>query len=146
MKKIATFLAFVVIGCCLSSCASYNYNVMVNGYTDPGTFETVKPGGSFFVIENQEAKNPLLEKEIKEKINKLLQSRGYAVTTFEKADYYLFFGYGLGEPRSVSVAMPDYYGGIGWGMGYGWGGPSFTLGCLPGATRPTALPSTTAGC
>ena len=59
--------------------------------------------------------------------------RGYPVTTFDKADYYLLFAYGMGEPRSVSVAAPDYYGAIGWGMGYGggwggWGGPSVYVG------------------
>jgi hypothetical protein len=107
----------------LPSCSSVSsYNIKVNGYTDPGTPAQVKPGGSFFVMENKEAKNPLLEAEVKGKISKLLETRGYSLTTFEKADYYLFFGYGMGEPRSVSGAAPDYYGSIGWGMGYGWGG------------------------
>ena len=123
MQKAIGFLAMIVIGLCLPSCSSVSsYNIKVNGYTDPGTPAQVKPGGSFFVMENKEAKNPLLEAEVKGKITKLLATRGYAVTTFEKADYYLFFGYGLGEPRSVTVAAPDYYGSIGWGMGYGWGG------------------------
>ena len=153
MQKAIGFLAMIVIGLCLPSCSSVpTYNIKVNGYTDPGAPAQVKPGGSFFVMENKEAKNPLLETEVKGKITKLLATRGYPVTTFEKADYYLFFGYGMGEPRSVSVATPDYYGSIGWGMGYGWGGcgaagaaPPFPSGCLRGATRPTAPPSTTAG-
>jgi hypothetical protein len=123
MQKAIGFLAMIVIGLCLPSCSSVSsYNIKVNGYTDPGTPAQVKPGGSFCVMENKEAKNPLLEAEVKGKITKLLATRGYPVTTFEKADYYLFFGYGMGEPRSVNVATPDYYGGIGWGMGYGWGG------------------------
>jgi hypothetical protein len=135
MKQMIRFLACVILSGCLSSCAGYNsYNVMVNGYADPGTPAPIKPGGSFFVIENQETKNPLLEKEIKEKLHKLLLTRGYPVTTFEKADYYLFFAYGMGEPRSASAATPDYYGGFGWGVGYGrggwggWGGPSVYVG------------------
>ena len=119
----------LVIGLWLSGCSSVStFYIQVNGYTDPSAPALVKPGGSFCVIENQEAKNPLLEKEIKEKLNKLLLTRGYPVTTFEKADYYLFFGYGMGEPRSVSVATPDYFGSIGWGVGYGWGGPAFSIG------------------
>jgi len=123
MQKAIGFLAILVIGLGLSGCSTAaTFTIKVNGYTDPSAPAQVKPGGSFCVIENQEANNPLLEKEIKEKLNKLLLTHGYPVTTFEKADYYLFFGYGMGEPRSVSVATPDYFGSIGWGMGYGWGG------------------------
>jgi hypothetical protein len=128
MHKIFRFLVWVVLAGGLSSCAGYNYNVKVNGYTDPTGPGQVRPGGSFFVMENPDAKNPLLDKEIKAKLNQLLTTRGYAVTTFEKADYYLFFGYGMGEPRSVSATAPDYYGGFGWGVGYGWGGPAFAIG------------------
>jgi hypothetical protein len=136
MRKTIRFLAWLIIGLCLSGCSSASiYQIKVNGYTDPGTPEPVQPGGSFFVIDNREAKNPLLEAEIKGKIIKLLETRGYPVTTFEKADYYLFFGYGLGEPRSVSAAAPDYFGSIGWGVGYGWGGPSVVIG-VPYGTYP----------
>jgi hypothetical protein len=117
MQKAIRFLVLVLIGCGLSSCGAI-YNVKVNGYIDPKTTQQITPGGSFFVMENKEAKNPLLEKEIKEKINKLLDSRGYRLTTFDKADYYLFFGYGMGEPRSTIVFMPDYAGGCGWGMSF----------------------------
>jgi hypothetical protein len=128
MQKTIGFLAMIFVGLCLPSCSSVpTYTIRVNGYTDPGAPALVSPGASFFVMENRETKNPLLEKEIKEKLDKLLTTRGYSVTTFEKADYYLFFGYGMGEPRSISVTTPYYYGGFGWGMGYGgyggWGGP-----------------------
>ena len=91
MQKTIGFLAVLSIGLCGSGCSSVStFTIKVNGYTDPGTLGPVKPGGSFFVIENQETKNPLLEQEIKGKITKLLLTRGYPVTTFEKADYYLF--------------------------------------------------------
>jgi hypothetical protein len=122
MPKAIRLLTLMVIGLCLAGCSLRSvYNIKVNGYTEAGTPRPIKPGGSFFVITNQEAKNPLLETEVKDKIIKLLLSHGYPDTTFEKADYYLFFGYGMGEPRSVSVVVPDYYGSIGWGMGCGWG-------------------------
>jgi hypothetical protein len=123
MQKPLGFLAMLVIGLWLSGCSSFaSYTIKVNGYTDPSAAAQVNPGGSFCVMENQEAKNPLLEAEVKGKITKLLLTHGYPVTSFEKADYYLFFGYGLGEPRSVITTTPDYYGSIGWGGGYGWGG------------------------
>jgi hypothetical protein len=123
MKQLFRFLAIVLVGCGLLGCANY-YNVKVNGYTGPGTTGEIKSGGTFLVMENKEAKNPLLEAEIKEKITRLLEVRGYPVTTtFDKADYYLFFGYGMGEPRSVTVVTPDY--GWGWGMGFGGRGGYF---------------------
>ncbi len=122
VKRVIRFLAIVLIGIGLSSCANY-YSVKVNGYTGPGATGEIKSGGTFFVMENKEAKNPLLEQEIREKITRLLEIRGYPVTTkFDKADYYLFFNYGMGEPRNVTVVTPDY--GVGWGMGFGgprWG-------------------------
>jgi len=127
MHRAIRLLTLMVIGSCLAGCSlAPIYNIKVNGYTEPGTPRAIKPGGSIFVMTNKEAKNPLLETEVKDKITKLLLSHGYPHTTFEEADYYLFFGYGMGEPRSV-VVVPDYYGSIGWGMGCGWGGPGFCV-------------------
>jgi hypothetical protein len=129
MQKAIGFLAMIVIGLCLPSCSSVpTFNIKVNGYTDPNVPGQIRPGGSFWVMENKEAKNPLLDAEVNGKITRLLETRGFPVTTFEKADYYLLFAYGMGEPRSVSVATPDYFGSIGWGVGYGWGGPAFSIG------------------
>jgi hypothetical protein len=129
MQTPIRYLVLLVVGLTLSSCVGNFYKVKVNGYTSPATNQGIKPGGAFFVVANKEAKNPLLEMEVKDKIQKLLQGHGYPLTSFETADYYLFFSYGLGEPRNVSVVVPDYYGSIGWGggwgPGYGWGGPAF---------------------
>jgi hypothetical protein len=144
MQKPISFLAVLVIGIWFLGCSSVStFTIRVNGYTDPGAPGLIKPGGSFCVIENQEAKNPLLEKEIKEKINKLLLTHGHPVTTFEKADYYLFFAYGMGEPHSAGVTTPDYYGSIGWGWGGGygwggWGGPSVSIGLPWGGSADSA--------
>jgi len=135
MQKAVGLLAMLLIGFWLSGCSSVaTYTIQMNGYTDPSAPATVILGGSFYVMENPEAKNPLLDAEVKGKITRLLETRGYFVTTFDKADYFLFYRYGMGEPRSVSVTTPDYYGGFGWGWGggwgrgYGWGGPSIYVG------------------
>ena len=101
-------------------CAA-TYQVRVNGYTDPATPAPFYPGTTFFVIDNKETKNPLLDKEVKAKINRLLERQGYAVVPFEKADYYLFFTYGIGSSSGASVAMPDY--SVGFGIGYGYYSP-----------------------
>jgi hypothetical protein len=141
MQKVMGFLVILVLGWCLSGCST-TYTIKVNGYTDPATQSQVRPGGAFCVMENPDAKNPLLDKEIKEKITKLLLTRGYLVTSFERADFYLSYKYGMGEPKSVSVNSPGYYGGFGWGVGYGgggwggWGGPAFYVG-MPLAGYPT---------
>jgi hypothetical protein len=129
MQKLIGFLAVIVIGLGLSGCSTVSpYSIRVNGYTNPGAPAPIKPGGFFCVIENKEAKNFLLEAEVKGKITKLLETRGYPVTTFDQADYYLLFAYGMGEPRRAGVAAPEYFGSIGWGVGYGWGGPAFAIG------------------
>lgn len=124
MKK--TLIAFIILlaGCCLCGCGSTRHNINVNGYTDPAAPVQLIPGGSFFVIENQKAQNPLLEKEIAGKINKLLTNKGYALTSYDKAQYYLLFSYGVGGERAASVVMPDYYTSYGFGIGggTGWGG------------------------
>jgi hypothetical protein len=147
MPKPIRFLALIVIGLCWSGCSTATtFNIKVNGYTDPGKPGLIKPGGSFCVMENQEVKNPLLEKEISGKITKLLEVRGYSVTTLEKADYCLFFAYGMGEPRSAGVATPDYFGSVGWGVGGGygwggwggWGGPSVAIGMPWGGSADSA--------
>jgi hypothetical protein len=148
MQKTIGVLGILCFGLCMAGCSTAaNFTIKVNGYTDPGAPGLIKPGGSFCVMENQEAKNPLLEKEIKEKIHKLLLTHGYPVTSFEKADYYLFFTYGMGEPRSVGVAAPDYFGSVGWGVGGGygwgggwggWGGPSVSIGIPWGGSMDSA--------
>jgi hypothetical protein len=111
LGPMRTFLipCLVVLGWWAAGCAPLTYRVQINGYTDPTLAEQISPGGSIFVIENKEAKNPLLEKEIRTKIIKLLEGKGYRVAPFEKAEYYLFFACGIGPGRNVTVPMPDYY-------------------------------------
>ena len=148
MQKLIGFLAAIVIGLSLSGCSTVSpYSVRVNGYTAPGAPAPIKPGGFFCVVENKESKNPLLEAEVKGKITKLLESRGYPVTSLDKADYCLLFAYGMGEPRSAGAAAPDYFGSVGWGVGGGygwgggwggWGGPSVAIGIPWGGSATSA--------
>jgi hypothetical protein len=122
MKKMIHIYGLMLLGCCLAGCAS-THQINVNGYTDPsGAPAAIIPGRAFAVVENKDAQNPLLEKEIREKIDKLLISHGYQIAPLDRADYYLFFGYGIGQDRNVSVALPDFYPGGGFGFGIGSGG------------------------
>jgi hypothetical protein len=144
MQKVMGLLIGLVVGLGLSGCTTASsYTIGVNGYTAPGTPAPIKPGGFFCVVENKGAKNPLLETEVKGKITKLLESRGYPVTTLDKADYCLLFAYGLGEPRSAGAAAPDYFGSVGWGWGGGygwggWGGPAVSIGIPWGGSADSA--------
>lgn len=129
MKKTLWALLILLTGSCLTGCGPTLYNIKVNGYTDPAAPAALAPGGSFFVIENQKAPNPLLEKEIKEKLTRLLEKQGYQPAAYDKAQYYLFFSYGVGQERAASVAMPDYYTSYGFGIGggSGWRGSPFVF-------------------
>jgi hypothetical protein len=113
-------LLSVLTGAAVFSGCAAAYQVRVNGYTDPPAPTPFYPGSTFFVIDNKETKNPLLDKEVKAKINLLLERQGYALVPFEKAEYYLFFTYGIGSSSGASVAMPDYSVGFGLGYGYYW--------------------------
>jgi hypothetical protein len=110
-------MLILVLG--LAGCAA-RYYVQVNGYVDPQTPGPFAPGAAFFVIGNQDAPNPLLEQEVKEKSGKILEKMGYRLTSFENAQYFLLCAYGMGQ-GSPSVTMPDYSIGIGIGGGYGYG-------------------------
>jgi hypothetical protein len=118
--SVLLFLSVLAGVAALSGCAAATYQVQVNGYTDPAAPAPFAPGATFFVIDNKEAKNPLLDREVKAKINLLLERQGYVVVPFEKAAYYLFFTYGIGASAAASVAMPDYSVGFGLGYGYYW--------------------------
>lgn len=129
MKKTLIAIFILVAGNCLCGCGPTLYNINVNGYTDPAAPGVIVPGSSFFVIDNQKAPNPLLEKEIKEKINQLLTRQGYQAVAYDQAQFYLFFSYGIGQERAASVAMPDYYTSYGFGLGggSGWRGNPFVF-------------------
>lgn len=107
----------------LFGCAGV-YEVRVNGYTDPAQPAAITPGATFSVIENKEAKNPLLEKEITAKINKLLLERGYRLVPAQQADYFLLYSYGIGAGGAASVTMPSFGVGVGYGF---WASRSYGM-------------------
>ena len=115
MKKLFIGCWIIIAFLVLPGCGPALFQVQVNGYTDPSAPAPLNPGATFFIMENQEAKNPLLEKEINLKIARLLTAQGFQITTFEKAAYYLLFSYGLGPAQNVSVTVSDYYP-FGWGF------------------------------
>ena len=127
MKKTFIAMFILVAGSCLSAAAPLFTTSTSTATPTRRRPRSVNPGSTFFVIENQKAQNPLLEKEVKEKIDKLLTSRAIRLVAYDKAQYYLFFSYGIGGERSATVVMPDYFTSYGFGLGggSGWRGSPF---------------------
>ncbi len=106
MKKTAAAILLIFL---LAGCATY-YRVRVNGYLD--TSQPQNPfirGASFCVLENKNALNPLLENEVKSKIEALLGSRGYRVSSYDTADFYISFSYSESAGRNVTEIAPMYH-------------------------------------
>lgn len=118
LKNAASEILAVLMALTAFGCAAAAYQVRVNGYSDPAAPARFEPGATFFVMDNKETKNPLLDKEIKAKINTLLERHGFSIAPFEKAQYYLFFNYGIGSSEGARVPVPDYSVGVGLGYGY----------------------------
>lgn len=125
----------------LVGCGAARYAVQVNGYLDPGAPAAPAPGAALAVVENKEARNPLLEKEIAAKINRLLAARGYRVVPYEQADYYLFFLYGIGPPEAAAATGPPVSVGLGIGVGTWHGGGGFIALGTPYPYYPYAYPA-----
>jgi hypothetical protein len=140
-KYLGVFL-LGLLSTAIFGCASARiYQVQVNGYTQSAG-PSLAPGASLFVLEDQKAQNPLLEKEVKAKIEKLLTKQGYLLVPYDRADYYVLFTYGLGNPQTVSVTAPTWSVGVGFGSGYcgpGVGYGVFWPGCGPYYTETKAL-------
>lgn len=95
----------------LSGCATY-YNVRMNGYLAKiDAQQAIARGVSFYVMDNKNAKNPIFDNEVKFKIEKALIQKWYKTGSFENADYFISFTYGISSGRIVSETMPVYYPG-----------------------------------
>lgn len=112
-------LLIIILGFFLGSCApEVRYRIQVTGYSQPSAAPLPPPPAAFYVIDNWQAQDPPLSREVKGKIEKLLGIKGYIITSFEQADYYLVYSFGQGPGPPVTVPMPvyrprryPYYGG-----------------------------------
>jgi len=91
----------------LQGCA-VSYNVKVDGFSDPIKQSHMAPGSTIYVIEDKNAKNPLLEKEVVTKLNIMLKLKGYNTEALADSKYYLLYGYGIGHERTITSTMPVY--------------------------------------
>ena len=104
MKKFS--LLFLVMAFSLVCACAPRLRANITGYLDKSSPSPISPSSKICVIENEQAVNPLLEKEVKTKITALLEGRGYSSASIDDADYFMFFGYGIGGPREVTINIP----------------------------------------
>ncbi len=88
-------MAAFVAGC------STKYHVHVNGFLDVTRTQAIAPVVRVFMVEEEENSNPLFQHEVKEKIHKLLLSRGYTIGQSESAGYHLLFRYGVDSGQTI---------------------------------------------
>lgn len=120
MKTVFVFLLLI----CLSTGCS-RIEVRVNGFTSTGIALQLPAHASIAVAEDPNAQNPIFEKEIAGKIQKLLSSKGYSVPSSEKAEYNLAFHYGIDSGRTITGAMPIHHT-VGTGTKHTYYGTGYT--------------------
>jgi len=95
-------LVLLTLGC------SVSHTVGVNGYSSTGQALQIPQKASIRVVTDSNAPNPLLEKEIGKKIQRLLEKRGYGTETVQPS-YYLLFKYGIDSGRPVMDSFPIHH-------------------------------------
>ena len=103
--KLYLFSLFTI---CLCVGCGASYSIDINGYGASGQSLEIPQAASICVVTDGNAPNPILEKEIGVKIEKLLTEKGYKVGG-EKADYFLRFSYGIDAGRTVTEAIPVHH-------------------------------------
>lgn len=98
-------ILFLGLGC------SASYNVAVNGYSATGQVVRIPQATSISVVTDSNVPNPILEREVAVKIEKLLAEKGYT-TGADEPDYYLLFDYGIDASRTVTDVVPVHHPGF----------------------------------
>jgi len=112
-----------------------SYMVRVDGFLNPERPLIITPDTTIQVIDDKEAKNPILDKEVTKKIENMLQLKGYSVSQFDGPVYYVLHGYGIGQGRTVTRTLPVYQpGGTAIVTKTGRSGTSYSTIQLPGST------------
>ena len=114
-----TYIFLLPLICLGLGCAT-PYYVGVNGYSSSGQNLQIPQETSIHVVADSNATNPILEKEIGMKIQKLLKEKGYRIDS-DEADYYLLFDYAMSHGQSVTNAYPIYHAGVYYNYPYSYG-------------------------
>ena len=135
-KSVLLILIIILQGCTTS------YTVKVNGFLDPAKPLTMAAGTTIHVMDDNRTENPLLDKEVSNKLEKILKLKGYSISGLEGSRYYALHGYGMGHERTVTSTLPVYQpGGTATVTKTSPSGTSYSTIQLPGST--TYVPRTT---
>ena len=107
MRDLLKF--FVLVGFIIGIVSCSAYHIQVTGYLDRAHSPSLVPGNTVFVMQNPEADNPLLEKEVAARIAKLLEQHGYRLSSPKDADFHILSRYGIdcGPLRTGSIAIKE---------------------------------------
>jgi hypothetical protein len=105
---------------CLSLGCGASYSVGVNGYSSTGRSLQIPSRSSIQVVADSNVPNPILQREVIEKIETLLKEQGYDVEA-DQPDYYLRFHYGIDSGRAVTGVIPVWQSGFYYDYSYGHG-------------------------
>lgn len=122
MTRLTLLLSLAALGA--TGCAS-GYRVYVNGYSELD--EPIDPGAPIHVTTDPNSQNPIFDRQVKAKAERLLRYHEYAVVDSPRqAEYELGFHVGMRSERMIDyLLVPDAYGGYYghrwgyWGFGYG---------------------------
>lgn len=116
-RIIPVALVVLLAGCGLE--------IRTTGFLDRTAAVTgLAKGATVAVVENSQAENPIFDREVKGKIEKLLARHGYRAAAVGKADYILSYGYSIspglrssavttyGPPQTQITSVPDGKGGL----------------------------------
>lgn len=100
------FLPLLTLAVIVQGCVSYP--VRFNGYLSPQAAQNaiLTPEQTFYITEEENAKNLLFSTEIRDKIGGLLQGKGYRPVTRERAAFFLTYNYSI-TPGIVSGIRPE---------------------------------------
>ena len=108
-RLAALLVLMLAVQIAAAGCATpTKYTVEINGYTGRGA-NALRPATRIAVVPNTYSANPLLAAEVKAKIERLLQSRGFSPSSVDSADLVLLNVFGIGTPQEIAtgaVALP----------------------------------------
>ena len=116
MKRCLFYIMVIWVLLFISGCANFNanmnrlfgcsriYKIQANAFL--GIPKKIPMGASFVVAERKDISNPLFEREIKSKIEKLLIKNGYTIEDENNAEYGLIFDYAINDGTQVTYAVP----------------------------------------
>lgn len=97
-------LAFLSAGC------AARYAITTNGFLDASLAGGLPAGSSFAVVGNADAANPIFDREVGAKIERMLELRGYRLAPLAEAAYALRYGYDV-SGRIDTVTRPEFVHG-----------------------------------